>query len=315
MNNSVTKLFGIQYPIVQGGMIWNASWRLASAVSNAGGLGLIGSGSMRPEILRENIEKCQAATDQPFGVNVPLLYPQIEESMQIIIESGVKIIFTSAGNPRTWTQKLKGEGLTVVHVVSGSKFALKSEGAGVDAVVAEGFEAGGHNGIDETTTLCLIPQVKQAVNIPVLAAGGIGSGASMLAAMALGADGVQIGSRFATSEESSGHENFKASVIRAVEGSTKLSMKKVIPVRLLKNEFYKAIQKAEDAGATTEQLKDLLGRGRAKQGMFEGDLANGELEIGQISALIDQVKPVKTIITDIVSEFNELTRKMSTMNL
>ena len=315
MKNRVTQLFGIQYPIIQGGMIWNASWKLASAVSNAGGLGLIGSGSMRPEILRENIEKCQAATDKPFGVNVPLLYPQIEESLQIIIESGVRIIFTSAGNPKSWTHKLKDAGLTVVHVVSSSKFAVKSEEAGVDAVVAEGFEAGGHNGIDETTTLCLIPLVKEAVDIPVLAAGGIATGASMLAAMTLGADGVQIGSRFAASEESSGHEKFKTSIVEAEEGATKLSMKKVIPVRLLKNAFYQTIREAEDAGASTEQLKGLLGKGRAKKGMFEGDLAQGELEIGQVSAMIDQVKPVKAIINDMVTEYNDLTSKMSAFKL
>jgi enoyl-[acyl-carrier protein] reductase II len=296
-------------------MIWNSSWRLASAVSNAGGLGLIGSGSMRPEILKENIEKCKAATDKPFGVNVPLLYPQIEDSMRIIIDSGVKIIFTSAGNPRTWTEQLKDAGLTVVHVVSSAKFALKSEEAGVDAVVAEGFEAGGHNGVDETTTMCLIPLVKRAVSIPVLAAGGIGTGAGMLAAMALGADGVQVGSRFAASLESSGHDNFKECVLKAGEGATKLAMKKVIPVRLIKNRFYKEVQDAENAGASPEELKDLLGKGRAKRGMFEGDLEQGELEIGQVSAQIDQILSVKDIISTMVGEFNSLSEEMSSIKL
>ena len=315
MENRITQLFNIQYPIIQGGMIWNASWRLASAVSNAGGLGLIGSGSMRPEILQENIKKCEDATDKPFGVNVPLLYPQVEDNLRIIIESGVKIIFTSAGNPRTWTKELKDAGLTVVHVVSSAKFALKSEEAGVDAVVAEGFEAGGHNGADETTTMCLIPLVKKTVSIPVLAAGGIGTGAGMLAVMALGADGVQVGSRFAASLESSGHDNFKECVVNAREGSTKLSMKKVIPVRMIKNDFYKEVQDAENGGASPGELKALLGKGRAKRGMFEGDLEQGELEIGQVSAQIDQILPVKDIISKMVDEFNRSSEAISTMKL
>ena len=315
MENKLTNLLQIQYPIIQGGMIWNASWRLASAVSNAGGLGIIGAGSMHPEVLKENIEKCQAATNKSFAVNVPLLYPQIEDILKIIVDAGVKIVFSSAGNPKIWTGHLKSAGITVVHVVSSSKFAIKSVEAGVDAVVAEGFEAGGHNGADETTTMCLVPLVKKAVSIPVIAAGGIGTGASMLAAMALGADGVQIGSRFAASIESSGHANFKASVVEAKEGSTKLTMKKVIPVRLLKNEFYKAIQTSEDAGASQQELMDLLGKGRAKKGMFEGDLEEGELEIGQISAQIDQIKPVSDIVRDIVEEFNQLSEKLSSIRL
>ncbi|MBL4736427.1 MAG: nitronate monooxygenase [Flavobacteriales bacterium] len=315
MENKLTDLLQIQYPIIQGGMIWNASWRLASAVSNAGGLGIIGAGSMRPEVLKENIEKCRAATDKSFAVNVPLLYPQIEDILKIILDAGVKIVFSSAGNPMTWTGHLKSAGITVVHVVSSSKFAIKSEAAGVDAVVAEGFEAGGHNGADETTTMCLVPLVKKAVGIPVIAAGGIGTGASMLAAMALGADGVQIGSRFAASIESSGHANFKASVVEAKEGSTKLTMKKVIPVRLLKNEFYRAVQASEDAGASQQELMDLLGKGRAKKGMFEGNLEEGELEIGQISAQIDQIKPVSDIVSDIVEEFNRLSGELSSIRL
>ena len=315
MNNRITELFKIKYPIVQGGMIWNSSWKLASAVSNAGGLGLIGSGSMRPEILQENIDKCKAATNKPFGVNVPLLYPQIEDNLRIIIDAGVRIIFTSAGNPKTWTRHLKDAGLTVVHVVSSSKFAIKSEEAGVDAVVAEGFEAGGHNGIDETTTLCLLPLVRKAVSIPLLAAGGIGSGASMLAAMALGADGVQVGSRFAASFESSGHEHFKTSILEAKEGSTKLALKKVIPVRLIKNEFYNKVQEAEDSGATVEELRELLGKGRAKKGMFEGDLVNGELEIGQVSAQIDEIKTVEEIIKEMVEEFNQRSAVLASSKL
>lgn len=315
MENRITKLFNIQYPIVQGGMVWNSSWRLASAVSNAGGLGLIGSGSMRPEILQENIDKCKDATDKPFGVNVPLLYPQIEENLKIIIDSGVKIIFTSAGNPKIWTQNLKEAGITVVHVVSSTKFALKSEDAGVDAVVAEGFEAGGHNGVDETTTLCLIPLVTSTIQIPVLAAGGIGTGAGMLAAMVLGADGVQVGSRFVASIESSGHNNFKESVLKAREGSTKLSMKKVIPVRLLKNEFYKKVEEAENGGASAEELQALMGKGRAKKGMFEGDLEHGELEIGQVSSQIDRILPVQEIISEMVKDFNRLSAVMSDKRL
>ncbi|MBL4657860.1 MAG: DUF561 domain-containing protein [Flavobacteriales bacterium] len=315
MDNSITQLFKIKYPIIQGGMIWNASWKLASAVSNAGGLGLIGAGSMRPELLEEHIEKCKNATSNPFGVNVPLLYPQVEKILEVIEEAGVKIVFTSAGNPKTWTQRLKDKGITVVHVVSSSKFAIKSEEAGVDAIVAEGFEAGGHNGIDETTTLCLIPMVTKAVSVPVIAAGGIGSGATMLAAMSLGADGVQIGSRFAASTESSGHDNFKGAVVEAGEGATKLSMKKVIPVRLIKNEFFQAVKTSEDAGASPEELAELLGKGRAKKGMFEGDLKEGELEIGQISAQIDEILPVAKIFKNIISEYNQIAARLASSSL
>lgn len=284
-------------------MIWCSGWELASAVSNAGGLGLIGSGSMYPDILRHHIRKCKAATNKPFGVNVPLLYPQTDDHINIILEEGVKIVFTSAGNPRKYTSYLKENGITVVHVIANVKFAQKCEEAGVDAIVAEGFEAGGHNGIEETTTMVLIPQIIKSVSVPVIAAGGIGSGRAMLAALALGADGVQIGSRFAASVESSGHDNFKKSIIEAGDGATQLILKKVVPVRLIKNEFYQKIVKAEARGATAEELKEILGRGRSKLGMFEGNLEEGELEIGQVSGYINEIKPVADIIKEIMDEF------------
>lgn len=303
--NRITSLFNIQYPIVQAGMIWCSGWELASAAANAGCLGLIGAGSMYPDVLREHIRKAKTATNKPFGVNVPMLYPDIDKHMQIIVEEGVKVVFTSAGNPKTWTKKLKDEGITVVHVVSSVKFALKAQDAEVDAVVAEGFEAGGHNGRDETTTLCLIPMVKKELDIPVIAAGGIGTGRSMLAAMTLGADGVQIGSRFAASEESSAHKAFKEEIVKAKEGSTRLTLKELAPVRLIKNKFYQDIEAAYANGASIDDLKTLLGRARAKRGMFEGDLQEGELEIGQISGLIDEVKPVATIVEELVSEYKE----------
>lgn len=315
MQNRITQLFGIQYPIIQAGMIWCSGWRLASAVSNAGGLGLIGSGSMYPEVLREHIQKCKAATNKPFGVNVPLLYPDIEKLMEIIVEEGVKIVFTSAGNPKTWTEHLKSKGITVVHVVSNTKFAKKCEEAGVDAIVAEGFEAGGHNGREETTTMCLIPMVREAVSIPLIAAGGIGSGKTMLAAMALGADGVQIGSRFAASEESSAHENFKKAIVDAGDGGTQLTLKELTPVRLIKNKFFTDIQEAYNRKATADELRELLGRARAKRGMFEGDLDEGELEIGQISGYIHDVKPAADIVKEIVEEFNRVAGMMGGMKL
>ncbi len=296
-------------------MIWCSGWELASAVSNAGGLGLIGSGSMYPEILREHIQKCKAATDKPFGVNVPLLYPDIEKLMEIIVEEGVKIVFTSAGNPKTWTQHLKDNGITVVHVVSNTKFAKKCEDVGVDAIVAEGFEAGGHNGREETTTMCLIPMVKETVDIPVIAAGGIGSGKTMLAAMALGADGVQIGSRFVASEESSAHQNFKSAVVEAGDGHTQLTLKELTPVRLIKNKFFNDIQEAYARKASADELRELLGRARAKRGMFEGDMEEGELEIGQISGYIHEVKPAADIVKEIVEEFNISIENMSTIKL
>ena len=286
-------------------MVWASGWRLASAVSNAGGLGLIGAGSMYPEVLREHIQKCQKATDQPFGVNVPMLYPDIDKIMALIIEMGVKIVFTSAGNPKTWTSHLKEHGITVVHVVSSVKFALKAQEAGVDAVVAEGFEAGGHNGRDETTTLVLIPAVKEKIEIPLIAAGGIATGRAMLAVMVLGADGVQIGSRFVASDEASSHELFKQRVVEAGEGDTQLTLKELAPVRLIKNKFYQDVQRAYEKGATKEELKALLGRARAKRGMFEGDMVEGELEIGQVSALIHDIKPAEQIVTEIVQEFEE----------
>lgn len=301
--NRITELFKIDYPIVQAGMIWASGWRLASAVSNAGGLGLIGAGSMYPDVLRGHIQKCKAATDKPFGVNVPLLYPDIDKHMQVIIDEGVKIVFTSAGNPKTWTPVLKNAGATVVHVVSSSKFALKAQDAGCDAVVAEGFEAGGHNGREETTTLVLIPAVAGAVTIPVIAAGGIATGRQMLAAMILGAEGVQMGSRFVASEEASSHESFKQAVINAAEGDTHLSLKKLTPVRLLKNKFFEAVQEAERRGATEEELKALLGRARAKAGMYEGKLDEGELEIGQVSALLDDILPAGVIVEHVWKEF------------
>ncbi|CAL2101480.1 Enoyl-(acyl-carrier-protein) reductase [FMN] [Tenacibaculum sp. 190130A14a] len=304
MQNTITKLFNIQYPIVQGGMIWVSGWKLASAVSNAGGLGLIGAGSMYPDVLREHIQKCKKATDKPFGVNVPMLYPDIEQIMDIIVEEGVKIVFTSAGNPKTWTNFLKEKGITVVHVVSSVKFALKAEAAGVDAVVCEGFEAGGHNGREETTTFTLIPMVKEQVRIPVIAAGGIGSGRGMLAAMVLGADGVQIGSRFAATKESSAHENFKKTIVDVKDGGTHLTLKELAPVRLVKNKFYNDVQELYASNPTVEQIKELLGRARAKRGMFEGDLEEGELEIGQIAGLIHEIKSAKEVIEEIITEFN-----------
>jgi enoyl-[acyl-carrier protein] reductase II len=315
MQNRITELFGIKYPIIQAGMIWCSGWRLAAAVSNAGGLGIIGSGSMYPEVLKEHIQKCKAATQKPFAVNVPMLYPDIDKHIQTIIEEKVPIVFTSAGNPKTWTPLLKQNGIKVVHVVSSSKFAIKSEEAGVDAVVAEGFEAGGHNGREETTTLCLIPQVVESVKIPVIAAGGIGTGKSMLAAMALGAEGVQIGSRFVASEESSAHENFKKAVINANEGDTILTLKEITPVRLIKNEFYKRVEEAEARCASVEELKEILGRARAKKGMFEGDLVEGELEIGQISAQIKSIKPAAEIIKEIVEEYNARLKQINSLYL
>ena len=303
MKNRVTELFGVEYPIVQAGMIWCSGWRLASAVSNAGGLGLIGAGSMYPDVLKEHIEKCKASTSKPFGVNVPLLYPDIEKLMAIIIAGGVKIVFTSAGNPVTWTRHLKQAGITVVHVVSNVKFALKSQDAGVDAVVAEGFEAGGHNGREETTTLCLIPEVRDALQIPVIAAGGIGSGRAMMAAFALGAEGVQVGSRFVASMESSAHTNFKEKVINTAEGQTVLTLKQLTPVRLIKNKFAQDVEQAQQRCATREELTQLLGRARAKKGMFEGDLDEGELEIGQVAATIKEILPAGEIVKSIWQEF------------
>lgn len=302
-SNRVTKLFGIDYPIIQAGMIWASGWRLASAVSNAGGLGIIGAGSMYPDVFREHIQKCKAATDKPFAVNLPLLYPDIDKLVQILLEEEVRIVFTSAGNPKTWTALLKEKGITVVHVVSSSKFALKAEEAGCDAVVAEGFEAGGHNGREETTTMVLIPAVVNAVKIPVIAAGGIATGKQMLAAMILGAEGVQMGSRFVASEEASSHINFKNAVIHAAEGDTQLSLKQLTPVRLLKNEFFRQVQEAELRGASKEELASLLGRARAKKGMFEGDLEQGELEIGQVSSLLGNILPAKAIVENVWKEF------------
>ncbi len=312
--NRITELFEIQYPVIQGGMIWCSGWELASAVSNAGGLGLIGSGSMYPDVLKTHIQKCKAATDKPFGVNLPLIYPQVEDHIQIILEENVKIVFTSAGNPKKYTSFFKEKGIKVAHVVANVKFATKCEQAGVDAVVAEGFEAGGHNGIEENTTMTLIPMVRKAISIPLIAAGGIGTGRGMLAAMILGADGVQIGSRFAASEESSGHPAFKQSIVSAKDGDTKLTLKQVIPVRLIKNEFYKRVQQKEYAGAGIEELKNLLGRGRAKKGMFEGDLNEGELEIGQISGLIDEIKPAGKIVEEIISEFGKAKDELSNLS-
>ena len=304
MPNKITELFEIDYPIVQAGMIWASGWRLASAVSNAGGLGVLGAGSMYPEVLREHIYKCQKATEKPFGVNVPMLYPDIDRLMDIIMEMGVKIVFTSAGNPKTWTSVLQEKGIKVVHVVSSVKFALKAQEAGVDAIVAEGFEAGGHNGRDETTTLALIPAVKEQIEIPLIAAGGIATGRAMLAAIVLGADGVQVGTRFVASNEASSHELFKRSVVEAGEGATHLTLKELAPVRLIKNKFYNDVQEAYAQGASVEQLKSLLGRGRAKLGMFEGNMEEGELEIGQVSAIIHDIKPAADIVADLMSEFN-----------
>ncbi len=313
--NKIKALFKIDYPIVQGGMIWNSGYKLASAVSNAGGLGLIGAGSMYPDVLREHIQKCKKATNKPFGVNVPMLYPNIEEIMQIIVDEGVKIVFTSAGNPKTWTSFLKERGITVVHVVSSSKFALKAQEAGVDAVVAEGFEAGGHNGREETTTLTLIPMVRRSINIPLIAAGGIATGNAMLAAMVLGADGVQVGSRFAASVESSAHENFKQTILDTKEGDTVVTLKELDPVRLIKNKFYDDLQQLYAQCPSTEELQALLGRARAKRGMFEGDLVEGELEIGQIAGLIDDVKPVSQIVSDMMHEFRQAQADAAQFNL
>ena len=297
--NKVTRLFGIEYPIIQAGMVWASGWRLASAVSNVGGLGLIGAGSMYPEVLREHIQKCKKATQKPFGVNVPLLYPDIDQLMEVIVGEKVPIVFTAAGNPKLWTEYLKSHGCTVVHVVSSVKFALKAQDCGVDAIVAEGFEAGGHNGREETTTLTLIPLVKKAINIPLIAAGGIGSGPAMLAVMALGADGIQVGSRFVATNEASSHSNFKEEVLKANQGATVLTLKELTPVRMMKNPFYQKINQLYDSGATTQELKDALGSGRAKKGMFEGDLIEGELEIGQVAAQIESIIPA----ADVVKEF------------
>jgi len=301
-NNRISSLFSTRYPLIQAGMIWASGWRLASAVSNAGGLGLLGAGSMYPDVLREHIQKCKAATDQPFGVNVPLLYPDIDQLIQIIVEEKVPIVFTSAGNPKTWTGFLKERGIKVVHVVSSSKFAKKAEEAGCDAVVAEGFEAGGHNGREETTTMVLIPAVRAAVKIPVIAAGGIATGTQMLAAMVLGADGVQVGSRFVCTPEASSHQAFKEAIVVADEGDTQLAMKKVVPVRLLKNKFAEEIKAAELRGASEEELKQILGRARAKKGMFEGDMEEGELEIGQVSSLIREIKPAAAVVEEMIEE-------------
>ena len=302
MRTSVTELFGIKHPIIQAGMIWCSGWELATAVSNAGGLGLLGAGSMYPDVLKHHIKKCKENTEKPFGVNVPLLYPNIEEHMKTIVDEGVKIVFTSAGNPATWTQTLKSHGITVVHVIANTKFALKAQASGVDAIVAEGFEAGGHNGREETTTLVLIPMIKKAVQIPIIAAGGIGTGQQMAACLALGADAVQVGSRFVATPESSGHEAFKQRVISSAEGDTKLSLKPLTPVRLLKNRFAEEIQKAESAGVSAEVLAEMLGRGRAKKGMFEGELEEGELEIGQVSSLIKEIKPAADIVSELMED-------------
>ena len=303
--NRITELFQIKYPIIQGGMIWHSGWRLASAVSNSGGLGLIGSASMYPDILRENIRKCKAATDKPFGVNIALLYPNLDEIIQIVLEEGVKIVFTSAGNPKTYTETLQKEGIKVAHVVSSTKFAIKCEDAGVDAIVAEGFEAGGHNGRDETTTMVLIPNVKQHISKPLIAAGGIALGSQMKAAMILGADGVQIGSRFAATEEASSHIDWKNKITKLSEGDTHLTLKELAPVRLVKNKFFYDLEKLYETGRNAEALKETLGRARAKRGMFEGDLEEGELEIGQVSALIEEILPVETVFQNLLKEFKQ----------
>lgn len=310
MQNRVTKLFNIEYPIVQAGMIWASGWKLASAVSNAGALGIIGSGSMYPEVLREHIQKCKAATENPFGVNVPLLYPDIDKHIQVIIEEKIPIVFTSAGNPKTWTSILKEHGIKVVHVVSSSKFAVKAQDAGCDAVVAEGFEAGGHNGREETTTMVLIPAVCAAVDIPVLAAGGIATGRQMLAALVLGADGVQVGSRFVASPEASSHKNFKDLIIGSQEGDTQVTLKQLTPVRMLKNNFFLQVQQAEQQGASIDELQKLLGKRRAKEGMFEGNLDEGELEIGQVSALIKNIKPAAEIVNEMYKEYKEALKEL-----
>jgi enoyl-[acyl-carrier protein] reductase II len=314
MKNTVCSLFKIKYPIVQGGMIWCSGWKLASAVSNAGGLGLIGSGSMYPEVLREHIQKCKKATNMPFGVNVPLLYPNIEELMKIIVEEGVKIVFTSAGNPKTWTQHLKQHGITVVHAISNIKFALKCQEAGVDAIVAEGFEAGGHNGREETTTLVLIPMIRKAVQIPVIAAGGIASGEAMAAAFCLGADGVQVGSLFAATQESSAHQNFKDAIVKSAEGDTQLTLKQLTPVRLIKNKFFKDVDAAEKRAASIEELEQLLGRARAKKGMFEGDLEEGELEIGQVSGAIKEIKPAAQVVNELAADFKKAQQSIAAIS-
>ena len=308
--NRICELFDIQYPIIQGGMVWCSGWRLAAAVSNAGGLGLLGAGSMHPEVLREHIRKCQAATTKPFGVNVPLMYPEIETLMQIIQEEGVKIVFTSAGNPKTWTARLQAAGIKVAHVVSSAKFAAKCEEAGVDAIVAEGFEAGGHNGREETTTLCLIPAVRKATSLPLMAAGGIATGESLLAVMALGAEGAQIGTRFALTKESSAHDNFKQLCLNLKEGDTKLLLKKLSPTRLVKGDFTTAVEEAEARGASAEELRELLGKGRAKKGIFEGDLQNGELEIGQIASLFHEEQSVAEVMEEIVNAFRAARQQM-----
>ena len=314
MANPITQLFGIRYPIIQAGMVWASGWRLASAVSNAGGLGLLGAGSMYPEVLREHIQKCKKATDKPFGVNVPLLYPDIDQLMEVIVEEKVSLVFTAAGNPKLWTAHLKSHGCTVVHVVSSVKFALKARACGLDAIVAEGFEAGGHNGREETTTLTLIPLVKKALNIPLIAAGGIGSGPAMLAAMALGADGVQVGSRFVATPEASSHPHFKSEVLKAEQGSTELTLKELTPVRLLKNPFYDQIKKLYAEGASSEKLKEVLGRGRAKKGMFEGDLVEGELEIGQVAAQIESLLPAETIVQEFITTYNTTLERLAPLD-
>lgn len=315
MDNRITQLFGIKYPIIQAGMLWVSGWRLASVISEAGGLGIIGAASMYPEILREHLQKMKKATDKPFAVNVPLLYPDINELIDIIIEEKVPIVFTSAGNPKVWTSHLKKHGIKVVHVVSSVKFAKKCQEVGVDAIVAEGFEAGGHNGRDETTTMCLIPEVSEAIDIPLIAAGGIGSGKSMLAAFALGAEAVQIGTAFVATEESSAHLAFKQSVVDAIEGSTKLTMKKVVPVRLIKNKFFNAVQEAENRGASQEELAQLLGRARAKKGMFEGDLDEGELEIGQVSSMVKSIRPAQEVFFEIWNEFKAEQKRIAELDL
>jgi len=309
--NRICDLFGIKYPIIQGGMVWCSGWRLASAVSNAGGLGLIGAGSMHPEVLREHIRKCSEATDKPFGVNIPLMYPQIEEIMKIVVEEKVKIVFTSAGNPKAWTSYLKQNGIKVAHVVSSARFAEKCEAAGVDEIVAEGFEAGGHNGREETTTLCLIPSVRKATSLPLISAGGIATGAGMLAVMALGAEGVQMGTRFALTKESSAHNNFKELCLSLNEGDTKLLLKKLAPVRLVKGKFFSEVEEAEARGASVEEMRELLGKGRAKKGIFEGNLDEGELEIGQVASLIHELKPVAEVVKEVIDEFNSCKQVVS----
>jgi len=314
MFNSITQLLGIRYPIIQAGMVWASGWRLASAVSNAGGLGLLGAGSMYPEVLREHIQKCKKATNKPFGVNVPLLYPDIDKLMEIIVEEKVSIVFTAAGNPKLWTEHLKSHACTVVHVVSSVKFALKAQDCGVDAIVAEGFEAGGHNGREETTTMTLIPLVKKAIQIPLIAAGGICSGESMLAAMALGAEGVQVGSRFVATPEASSHSNFKEEILKAEQGATILTLKELTPVRMMKNPFYKKIQNLYQNGASIEELSSALGRGRAKKGMFEGDLSEGELEIGQVAAQINSIKPAAEVVQEFIKIYNKTIGRLNKIN-